>query len=621
MLRSNRSSRGRLIVALGALAVAALASPAAASAAGARYTVLQCHPENLGSADVRVKEPRPYSVNPTCAARGAAMAINSVLRAKRGAEAQLRWRAPADTGLVGVSVAARLRRDRGHRSRLYLADERGRKTKGIAYGASSPSGFQRKRWRGSRQEQLVAALGCTRRRGCAPSSRAKAWLRKVKLTLADYADPTLAATGPLITAGWKRGARQVGLTSADDGSGLRELVVRVNGSELTRFAGLCPGVIAGSNKASRLRPCATDERQGSVNPSTAELPFHEGTNQVELCAADFAGNEICEQRQVRVDNVAPSLAFTNGQDENDPELIQAPVADSDSGVSSGQIYYRAEGEAIWLPLATTKVAGTLRARVDSVSVPPGLYEFRAVASDVAGNTVETTRRQDGLAKRLMFPLKAGVVLNAHLEPGGGKRVTVGYRRRTRAKGILREASGERLAGQVVVVTEHFGEGALIRERVSRPTTDERGRWSVRLPAGPSRRVTAEYEGSPRYLGKRTLGGRLRVRSKATLRTSRGRVPEGGRVTFRGRIRHRGARIPSGGKLLELQVKQPRGSYQTVGQAFGTRADGSYRTRYRFGRFYAYDVRFKFRVRVLREGGWPYKAPVRSRARKVTVLDR
>ena len=40
--------------------------------------------------------------------------------------------------------------------------------------------------------------------------------------------------------------------------------------------------------------------------------------------------------------------------------------------------------------------------------------------------------------------------------------------------------------------------------------------------------------------------------------------------------------------------------------------------YRFGRFYRKDYTFKFRVKVAREQGWPYRAPVSSRTRKVTV---
>ncbi len=178
-----------------------------------------------------------------------------------------------------------------------------------------------------------------------------------------------------------------------------------------------------------------------------------------------------------------------------------------------------------------------------------------------------------------------------------------------------------MGGQEIVITENFGDGALIRERISRAETDARGRWHERLPAGPSRRVVVTYAGTQRYLGAETPGGKLNVRTKATLRASKSNVPEGQRVVFRGKLGRLGARIPTGGKLLELQVKQDTKTYQTVGEGFRSKASGRYRVPYRFGDFYQYDVRFKFRVKVAREADWPYKAPVRSRARKVTVLNR
>jgi hypothetical protein len=108
-----------------------------------------------------------------------------------------------------------------------------------------------------------------------------------------------------------------------------------------------------------------------------------------------------------------------------------------------------------------------------------------------------------------------------------------------------------------------------------------------------------------------------VRTRTTFRLSRRRVPEGRRVVFRGRVAHRAARIPAGGKLIELQVRDGR-RWDTVRQAFYTRPSGRYRLRYRFGRFYASNVSYRFRIKVLRERGWPYKAPVKSRSRRLVV---
>ncbi len=609
--------------ALAGAITASLLLPQAALSAGATYDVVQCHPLNRSHADAQLHEPRPYGITTACAEAASenAIQINNRLRAEKGREGSVRWIAPEATGFVGIRVEAKLRRAAGHYARLFMADEFGREVRRIATGDGSPGAFHVESWDGARQAQLVAVLGCDEDKGCDESNAAKTWVRSVRMTLADYADPEVAVSGSLLGGGWRRGEQVVDYSVDDVGSGARELFIRVNGVEITRTAGTCDGVIPGSAQAATLGPCEPEITTQTVSASTLAAPFRDGNNTVSVCASDFAGNETCEVRAVQVDNGTPTLGFTNAQDPADPELIHAVVSDAHSGVEGGQIFYRAEGAATWIPLDTVLTGGELQARVDSTSVLPGIYEFRALATDVAGNVVETTRRQDGLQMRLEFPLKAGVDLTAVLEPGGSKRMTIRYGKRSRVAGILREASGKPIPDQEVVVTEFFGEGALIRERITNVQTDDRGHWHTRLPAGPSRRVTATYAGTQRYLSTQALGGRLAVRTKASLRTSKSRVPEGGRVVFRGKLGRLGARIPTGGKLLELQVKQDKNTYQTVGQGFRSKPSGRYRIAYRFGRFYQYDVRFRFRVKVAREADWPYKAPVRSRARAITVLDR
>ncbi len=221
---------------------------------------------------------------------------------------------------------------------------------------------------------------------------------------------------------------------------------------------------------------------------------------------------------------------------------------------------------------------------------------------------------------LTFPLKSGVTLNAHLAPGGSRPLTVGYGQHAKVAGRLRDSSGKPLANQWVTVTEYFGAGALIDRRIRSVRTDPDGLWGERLPAGPTRTVRATYDGTARYLADTANAGRLRVKTKATFHLSRRRVREGRRVVFRGRVAHFAARIPAGGKLIELQVKDGS-QWHTVRQALYTRPNGRYRMRYRFARFYTSNVSYRFRVKVLREGGWPYKAPVTSRARRLVVRAR
>jgi hypothetical protein len=607
---------------IGVLMALWLGLAAGAGAAGGTYTVVKCHELNRTLSEAKIVENAQYVVQSGCADAGSLYSsrIESIGNAGIGRRGALRWSAPEATGITGVRLQARLRRAAGHRSRLYMAQADGLETKRVATGDADGGGWRFVRWTGARQQQFVASLECERRAGCRQSDEAKTWVRNIQLTLADYADPVVNASGTIYTGGWLRGERRVAAEVSDAGSGIKKAVVLVNGSELANLALGCPGAIPGSVFASTMEPCPDSGSFQPVEPTTTALPFHDGQNSVAVCARDFAGNETCDTRLVRVDNTPPTLAFFDAQAPEDPELIRALVADPTSGVASGQILFRRVGVELWRPLETQIVGGELRARVDSAAEPAGDYELMAEATDAAGNVQRTQLREDGLPKQLSFPLRQRVDLTAAIKPGGSKRVAVGYGKRTRAVGSLRDARGKPLEEQEVILVERFGTGALIDRRVRRVRTDSHGRWSAKLRAGPSRSIKAYFAGTPRYLDARAKGGRLSVKTKATFKVSRQRVPEGKPVVFKGRVRSRGARIPRGGKLLELQVRQGPGRWITVREAFRTRSSGRYRMRYRFGRFYAYDTSFKFRVKVARERDWPYKA-VRSRSRTVTVLAR
>jgi hypothetical protein len=597
-----------------------LAAPGSAGAAGATYTVAQCERANRGAQNAVLSDGHFYFAGNACGASGAyAVKIENVGRAPRRALGKARWAIKTSAlGIVGVRVLAKLRRDRGHAPKLWMADVRERQTARVGSGRTGRTRYRRYRWstRGRGQPQFVASLSCERGGGCRASDRAKTWVRNVHLRVADYSDPVLTTGGTLLASGWKRGTQDLATGGSDAGSGLRRIVASVDGAGLLTRNARC-AQIPGSSSAKTFDPCPRSFSTSSAPDSTAAPPFHDGRNAVSICAIDFAGNRTCQRRTVRVDNTPPALAFTSSQDANDPELIRTPVFDATSGVEGGRIYYRAVGSTTWQPLATQIGAGALEARVDSTAVPPGRYEFLAQATDVAGNFVSTTRRRDGQFMVLTFPLKTGVRLTGYLAPGGGHRKTIGYRKRSKVAGRLSDRAGRPLAGQEVTVVEHFGSGALIDHRIRTVETDSTGRWRERIPAGPSRRITATYRGSPRYVAERAKVGTLAVRTKVGLRLSRRRVPEGRRVVFKGRVRHYAARIPDGGKLVELQVKAGH-RWDTIRSAIHTNADGRYRVRYRFARFYISNVRFRFRLKVLREQGWAYKAPAKSKSRRLVV---
>ena len=286
-------------------------------------------------------------------------------------------------------------------------------------------------------------------------------------------------------------------------------------------------------------------------------------------------------------------------------------------MAAAQIYYRPVGADTWQPLDTRVNDGDATARIDSSAVPAGQYEFRATATDVAGNVAETTLRSDGSPMRLAFPLRTRVQLRAGLGEGGSPGQTVTYGTRSEVTGRLLDAAGEPLAGQPVVVVDRFDNGALF-PRAERPTTtDNSGRFSVPEPAGPTRSVEVTFGGNNQYMPELEEVGKFAVKGAATFKTSHKEVPEGSPVVFSGRVRHKGARIPAGGKLVEIQYRLKTGRQRTLKEPFRTDADGSYHLSYRFSKALSADALFHFRVKVRGEGNWPFKGSA-SKWRKVIV---
>ena len=601
----------------------ALLAPSLAWGAGQTYEVVQCDPLNRDVSDVTLEDAPAYAVKQMCADphNNHAIKIANTRFARHGRLGRVQWSTASPAlRIVGVQAEAWLRRDKGHVPRMYVADAEGQEIAPVAAGLSHPTDFRNYSWQSStaRPEQFVAQLRCERPDGCRHSGIAKTWLRNVHFEVADYADPTVDTTrGTLLRGGWIRGEQSLEAHVVDLGSGVRSLSVFVNGTPLGTVKGACDQVPA-SHIAIKLAPCDSSSLL-QVRAATPSPPFRDGSNAVSVCGFDFALNRTCLTRTVQIDNRSPAIAFASSQDPNDPELIRARCSDATSGVKGGRIYYRRLGSSTWHPLNTQLRSGELRARVNSTVDPPGSYEFMAVATDVAGNSTLATTRADGRHMVLRFPLKSGVRLSGHLT-GGTSHLTVGYGRPSTVSGELTDAAGKPLTNQNVTVTEYFGEGALIDRRIRTVTTDAHGHWKERLPGGPSRQIVADYAGTRRYLTDAARVGSLRVRTKATLHLSGHKVREGRHVAFKGRVGHLAARIPAGGKLVELEVKDGH-SWQTVRHPFYTRANGKYRLRYRFGRFYTQNVRYRFRVRVLREHDWPYKAPANSRVRKLLVKAR
>jgi hypothetical protein len=119
--------------------------------------------------------------------------------------------------------------------------------------------------------------------------------------------------------------------------------------------------------------------------------------------------------------------------------------------------------------------------------------------------------------------------------------------------------GQSYAGLTIVAT------SAIRKRGAKPkpagsaVTDRRGRFSLQVPAGPSRTYRLVFAGSGGALGA-ARGVSVRVPASSTIHASRRRLA-GGRVRFSGRLRNCGQSIPGRGLVLILQGRE-RGKWRT-----------------------------------------------------------
>ena len=178
--------------------------------------------------------------------------------------------------------------------------------------------------------------------------------------------------------------------------------------------------------------------------------------------------------------------------------------------------------------------------------------------------------------RLTFPLRSkGLDLLTALGDGGGVSQTVPYGTSSMARGRLQDARGEPIANQEVVVVDHFDSGSLF-PRVERVATTDDDRTISN--ASPCR--SHKIDEGPTFTGTRQLTvpaddevGKFTVRGAASFRPSTGQIQEGNVITLSpAGCATVGARIPAGGKLVEVQYRlktrptaHPEGTISNPGQ--------------------------------------------------------
>lgn len=346
-----------------------------------------------------------------------------------------------------------------------------------------------------------------------------------------------------------------------------------------------------------------------------------------------------------LDDVPPAVSFLPGDSEALPPQLVAAVADPLSGVADGSIAYRRLDRDAWTGLQTQIRAGALGTELVAATpeLKPGTaYLFRAEARDGAGNVGTTTLRADGTPMSLRAPEGGGgagpggavagavgpaapqrptqllVALAASRGGGHGRGgLTVDYGDPVLLRGRLSGEDGG-LAGRRVRVVSRPAAGARGGVEVESVTAAADGSFELRLPPGPSRRLTVAFAGDAvqRPVRRRLA---LRVRGGVSLTASPRRLRTGGLLQLRGRVGSRGGRVPRSGKLVTISYwERAARRWRPV---IVTRSDraGRFAAGYRF-RYVTGVARIRLRATVPAEADWPY-APGSSRPLTVEVRDR
>jgi hypothetical protein len=342
----------------------------------------------------------------------------------------------------------------------------------------------------------------------------------------------------------------------------------------------------------------------------------EGEYDLAVWLEDAAGNhsfDSARHARMRVDREAPSLAFEE-QDPSDPTRVSVRAEDRLSGVAAGEIELRRMGGNTWHTLPANVEPGQLVAHVDDERFARGSYELRARAIDYAGNESSTARRASGSTMSLRLPLRIATRLRVRGRWGRH------FRRRGRAafgklghfRGRLTNGDGQPIDDAEIQVLSRPrlapGDFAL----VGMVRTGKRGRFNYAARASEARVLRFRYPGSSRIMGA-TRELPLVVPGDSSLRVSDRSIGVGAAVVFSGRLRTRPP--PPGGKLVEMQAFF-RGRWRTF-STIRTDRRGRWRFKYRFGGTVG-RVRYRFRVRLPREGGWRFDT---GASRTVSVLVR
>jgi hypothetical protein len=274
--------------------------------------------------------------------------------------------------------------------------------------------------------------------------------------------------------------------------------------------------------------------------------------------------------------------------------------------------------------------------ISTSSLPEGSHSVRVFVEDAAGNqataygpTTKTIRHDAALPGAGLIPEPPPGLPGPDLGPDNGTPASADARLRARWSGregvsrTIRYDQRPTLTGQLTTASGQPIRDAQLRVTVTRDArrspsferdslkTDREGRFRWKQPAGvSSRAIRLAYHRRLKDTdpaATRTL--KLKVKAPLRLRLSRKRARQGDTVRLTGTLV--GRPLPTMGKVIELQARNPGGRWITF-RTVRSRRNGQFAARYRFRN--AGPARFQMRVRARRSGDYPYAtgaSPIRT----------
>ncbi len=301
--------------ALLAVALAALALPSAAS--GGAYTAVQCNQTlNPGPGQaISEQTSAGYFLSAGCAT-GAGLVIEDRLLASTPGSSYGRWvwRAPGGTVFTDIRASSLLVDGvGGAQARLRAVQAGGEITNFGTPGAVwDPADTVSGEF-----SELRAELRCEAPAQCDTVllPQARTAIRDVFLRIADRSDPVVGiGGGSLFPSDAVRGSQRASFQVTDEGGGVREIELRVNGELAYNEVRDCE-IVAGV--AIALQPCS-GQVGATVTLETSSAPFTTGVNEVAACGSDLAFEGLpsnkCERQEVFVDNLCPTSEVGAGSD-------------------------------------------------------------------------------------------------------------------------------------------------------------------------------------------------------------------------------------------------------------------------------------------------------------------